>query len=142
MISACEIQCDAFTRRYPTLRVASLRFHAVTPDALCSTATLHNRGGLWKDLWGWVSLSSTANACLSALTVPESQFPLGHETFFVVAPTTMQQTPTELLLKESFPELVDKVKGGLDGKGNVGLISTDKARRLLGWEEVIDNRMK
>jgi hypothetical protein len=60
----------------------------------------------------------------------------------VVAPTTMQQIPTSQLLKESFPELVGKVRGGLEGKGNVGLISTEKARRLLGWEEVIDNRMK
>jgi hypothetical protein len=54
----------------------------------------------------------------------------------------MQQIPTSQLLKESFPELVGKVRGGLEGKGNVGLISTEKARRLLGWEEVIDNRMK
>lgn len=54
----------------------------------------------------------------------------------------MQQTLTEDLLATQFPELVGKVKGGLDGKGNVGLISTEKARRLLGWEEVIDNRMK
>lgn len=72
----------------------------------------------------------------------ESQFPLGHETFFIVAPTTMQQTLTEDLLATQFPELVGKVKGGLEGKGNVGLISTEKARRLLGWEEVIDNSMK
>jgi hypothetical protein len=52
----------------------------------------------------------------------------------------MQQVPTEELLKEAFPELVDKID--LKGKGNVGLISTEKAKRMLGWEEGIDNRMK
>lgn len=138
--SACEIQANAFARRYPTLRIASLRFHAVTPDSLCTPPILDNRKGLWKDLWGWVSLSSTATACLSALTVPEQQFPLGHETFFIVAPTTMQQRPTLELLRERFPELVDEFGGVVEGKGNLGLISTDKARRMLGWEEEIDNR--
>jgi hypothetical protein len=67
-------------------------------------------------------------------------FPNGHETFFIVAGSTMQQVPTEGLLKEAFPELVDKID--LKGKGNVGLISTEKAKRMLGWEEGIDNRMK
>lgn len=76
------------------------------------------------------------------MTVPESQFPNGHEAFFIVAPSTQQQVPTEGLLKEAFPELVGQVKGGLEGKGNVGLISTEKAKRLLGWEEIIDNSMK
>jgi len=36
--------------------------------------------------------------------------------------------------------LVGKVKGGVEGNG--GLISTLKAKRMLDWEEVIDNRMK
>jgi len=139
--SACEIQSNAFTRRYPSLRVASLRFHAVTADDQCTTPTLHKRGGLWKDLWGWVSLSSTAQACLSALTVDEEKFPVGHETFFIVAPTTMQQTPTIDLLKEAFPELVEKYGGVVEGNGNQGLISTAKAKRMLGWEERISNRM-
>ena len=87
-----------------------------------------------------MSLTSTAQACLSALTVGEDQFPKGHETFFIVAPTTMQQRLTSELLEEKFPELVGKVKGGVEGNG--GLISTLKAKRMLGWEEVIDNRMK
>jgi hypothetical protein len=67
---------------------------------------------------------------------------VGHEAFFIVAGSTMQQVETGDLVKQAFPELVDKVRFRLEGKGNVGLISTEKAKRLLGWEEVIDNRMK
>jgi len=66
---------------------------------------------------------------------------VGHETFFIVAPTTMQQTPTIDLLREAFPELVEKYGKVIEGKGNQGLISTAKARRMLGWEERISNRM-
>jgi hypothetical protein len=69
-------------------------------------------------------------------------FPVGHETFFIVAPTTMQQRDTSELLGEKFPELVDGYGGVVEGRGNVGLISTLKAKRMLGWEEGIDNRMK
>ena len=71
----------------------------------------------------------------------EEKFPLGHETFFIVAPTIMQQTPTIDLLREAFPELVEKYGKVVEGKGNQGLISTAKARRVLGWEESISNRM-
>lgn len=67
---------------------------------------------------------------------------MGHETFFIVAPTTMQQTPTIDLLADKFPELVDKYGGVVEGKGNQGLISTAKAKRMLGWEESISNRME
>jgi hypothetical protein len=76
------------------------------------------------------------------LTVDEQQFPVGHETFFIVAPTTMQQTPTIELLRDAFPELVEKYGGFVEGKGNQGLISTAKAKRMLGWEEGISNRME
>jgi hypothetical protein len=79
---------------------------------------------------------------LSALTVSEQQFPRGHETFFIVAPTTMQQTPTIELLSDSFPELVEEYGKVVEGKGNEGLISTAKAKRMLGWQEGINNRME
>jgi hypothetical protein len=52
----------------------------------------------------------------------------------------MPHTSTRELLREKFPELVDCVKGGVEGNG--GLISTDKAWRFLGWKEVFDNSMK
>ena len=54
----------------------------------------------------------------------------------------MQQTPTIELLADKFPELVEKYGGVVEGKGNQGLISTAKAKRMLGWEESISNRME
>lgn len=114
-----------------------MRFHAVTPDDQCTTEILAERKGHWKDLWGWVSLTATADACLRGLTAPESSFPNGHEAFFVIAPTTMQQTPSEELLATKYPELVGKMD--LEGKGNIGFISTAKIEKMLGWKEVISN---
>lgn len=54
----------------------------------------------------------------------------------------MQQTPTIELLKDKFPELVKDFGGVVEGKGNHGLISTAKAKKMLGWEESISNRME
>jgi len=133
----CEIQADAFCRRYPSLRIATLRFHAVIPDERCTAPLLEARIGSWKDLWGWVSVTATAQSCLLGLTAPLSTFPIGHETFFIVAPTTVQQRNSEELLKEKFPELVGK----MEFKGNEGFISTKKAERMLGWKEVFSNSM-
>jgi hypothetical protein len=54
----------------------------------------------------------------------------------------MQQVPTIDLLRDAFPELVEKYGKVVEGKGNQGLISTSKAKRMLGWEESINNRME
>ena len=133
MGSVCEIQSDAFARKYPSLRIATLRFHWVVPTAKVNIESLHAAKGEWKDLWGWVSLAAVAKACLSALTVPESQFPKGHETFFIVAGTTCQQGDSMELLKSKFPEITDIRK---EFKGsNAGFFDTSKAKKFLGWEE-------
>ena len=116
------------------MRIASLRFHAVIPDEECTLELLHNRGGYWRDLWGWVSVSATAKACLLGLVAPYEDFPRGtHETFFIVANTTVQQTDSLALLKTKFPEITDL---RIDFAGsNVGFMSTEKAKRMLGWQE-------
>jgi hypothetical protein len=118
----------------PTMRIATLRFHAVTDDDQCTAAHLNQRGGSWKDLWGWVSLTATAKSCLLGLTAPYETFPNGtHETFFIVAPTTQQQSDSETLLMSRFPEIQD-VRIDLKGS-NVGFFDTSKAERMLGWKE-------
>ncbi|EIW67766.1 hypothetical protein TREMEDRAFT_17420, partial [Tremella mesenterica DSM 1558] len=126
-----EIQSDAFARRHPRMRIATLRFHAVLPDFLCSPGRFP--GGTWKDLWGWVSLSSTAKACLLSLITPEERFPRGHETFFIVASTTQEEVDTVELIEMKYPELIPWVRGG-GWKGRQGLFTCEKAKRLLGWE--------
>ena len=67
-----------------------------------------------------------------ALTVPEERFPRGHETFFIVAPTTSQQSSTMELVKGRYPELTDFRR---EIKGNMGLFNCAKAERMLGWTE-------
>jgi hypothetical protein len=122
------------------MRISTLRFHAVIPDHLCTVEALNARGGAWKDLWGWVSITASAQAVLSSITTPESTFSLGHEAFFIVAPTIVQQRHTRELLAERYPYLVaDWDRSGR--KDNEGLFSTKKAERLLGWKETITNRM-
>lgn len=146
--SACEIQASAFCRRYPSLRVASLRFHAITPDHLCSPSILAERGGEWKDLWGWVSLSASTSACLLGLTTPTETFPIGHEAFFIVAGSVQPHCHSRDLLREKYPEVYarevaaqERGEGKWEGikGGNVGLISTEKAERMLEWREGLEN---
>ncbi|KAL7418651.1 hypothetical protein Q5752_006334 [Cryptotrichosporon argae] len=129
-----EIQSDAFVRRYPTMRVASLRFHWVITDELAaSPEELSAAGGTWKDLWGWVSTTQTARSCLLGLEAPTSTFPAGtHETFFIVAPTAVRQGSSLELLKEHFPEITDIRR---EYKGNEGFFDCSKAERMLGWTE-------
>lgn len=117
------------------MRIASLRFHWVVPHDLVSRETLHERGGAWKDLWGWVSLTKTAEAVLRALTVSENTFPRGHEAFFIVARTTCQQRKSLDLLKTKFrPEEEGmEIRGRF--VGNESFISSEKAERMLGWKE-------
>ncbi|WVQ84281.1 hypothetical protein IAT38_006433 [Cryptococcus sp. DSM 104549] len=146
----CELQADSFVRRFPSLRIATLRFHAVIPDHLCNPHSLHVNGGVWKDLWGWVSNSAVSRACLLALIAPTDTFPEGtHEAFFVVAPTMCQQRRTSDLLEEMYPEWAEGAEekdtqrwdGGRAGKlrmalkGNEGLFDCSKAERMLGWTE-------
>ncbi|WVW85130.1 hypothetical protein I302_107167 [Kwoniella bestiolae CBS 10118] len=132
----CELQSDSYVRRYPSLRVASLRFHGVVKEESVTRQSLHELGGSWKDLFGWVSSPAVSRACLLGLTSPSKYFPEGtHETFFIVAPTICQQVSTLDLLDKHFPEI------GKEGRlrkcitGNEGLFDCGKAKRMLGWGE-------
>lgn len=131
--SEVENQCDAFARKYPDMRMATLRPHWVIPETLAYDAeALHEAGGTVKDLWGWVSAGATARAFLQGITAPLETFPLGHETFFVVAPTICQQASSRALLQKHFPEVKDLRR---EWKGNEGFFDCSKAERMLGWTE-------
>ncbi|WOO84293.1 Putative dihydroflavonol 4-reductase [Vanrija pseudolonga] len=128
-----EIQCEAFARRYPGMRIASLRFHWVIPDSLAyDPVALDEKKGTERDLWGWVSTSQTARACLLSLTAPESTFPPGHEAFFIVAPTAVQRRLSSELLEEHYPEIKDIRR---TFTGNEGFYDVSKAEKMLGWKE-------
>ena len=132
-----------------------MRFHWVVPTPMQSRDFLHKRGGNPKDLWGFVSLAKAAEACLTAITLPLSGDSApdrvhgsiaagagweGHETFFIVARTTCQQASSAALVRDIYPGVKDlRFKDpqgvGREMEGNEALICTDKAERLLGWED-------
>ena len=129
------MQAASIARRNPSMRIASLRFHAVTPTQYVNPRMLDEHGGAWKDLWGWVSLDATAEACLKGLLAPETTFPCGHEAFFIAAQTTCRGMNSLELLRTKFdPESEGII---IRGKvvGNKGLFDVSKAERMLGWKE-------
>ncbi|WWC63011.1 uncharacterized protein I303_105609 [Kwoniella dejecticola CBS 10117] len=132
----CELQSDSYVRRFPKLRVASLRFHGVVKDAAVDKERLDAMGGEWKDLWGWVSSYAVSKACLLGLTAPTRTFREGtHETFFIVAPTICQQSETLDLVKQHYPEIIREGRLKRPIRDNESLFDCSKARRMLGWHE-------
>jgi nucleoside-diphosphate-sugar epimerase len=123
------VQADAFARKYPDMRIASMRYHWVVEPSLLSADALHRRGGEPKDLWGYISEADTAEATLLGLTAPEQTFPAGHEAFFVVAPTQHQQASTAALIDQWYPHSTRRKQW----RGNEGLFDCGKAEKLLGW---------
>lgn len=129
------MQASSFALRYPQMRIASLRFHWVVPPPLVSREALHQEGGAWKDLWGWVSLGATAEACLKAITAPISTFPLGHEVFLIAAKTTCQQVNSMDLLRSKYSPKSEGIYFRGLMVGNQSFFDTGKAERMLEWKE-------
>ena len=118
-----EQQAGSLCRRYADLRIASLRFHWVTP-ALPPLEALRPEL-LAKNLWSYVRTEAAARACLLALSADFA----GHEAFFIVAPRTMLPTPSLQLARAHYPEV--PIVGDLDD--TTAFFSSAKAARLLGW---------
>ena len=117
------------------MRIATMRFHWIVPEAQVDITHLDQHSSSWKDLWGFTPVTSAAQACLNALTVPESRFPPGHETFWIVADTTQKQSDSYELLHSSPLSSVTDLRADFRGS-NRGFYDTSKAERLLGWKEV------
>lgn len=134
--SICELQASSIARRYPSLRIASLRFHWVVPSHKVDPQILHSEGGAWKDLWGWVSLGATADACLKGLTASRDIFPCGHEVFIIAARTTCRQEDSDKLLRTMYMPEKEGMNVRIDYCGtNRGFWDASKAERMLGWKE-------
>jgi len=110
-----------------------MRFRDVIPDNECTPELLHARGGRWRELWGWVSASSAAQAVLLGLTTPYDTFLRGtHETFFIAASTTQLQQDSLELLRTKYRDIQNL---RIEYKGrNRGFVSSEKAERMLGWK--------
>lgn len=111
-----ETQATVLTRRYPNIRIASLRLHWSVPTRPDATRTNAVRAA--GDLWGWVQEDEGVSAFLLAITLPlinagkdgESESLdreagtgwRGHEAFYIVAP--------DLQMLDSADEVVDGMK--------------------------------
>jgi len=120
-----ELQADSFARTYPGFRIASLRIHEVAPLKEIDRAEEEDM----RQLWAWVSPRATARAALLGVTAKEGAFE-GHERFYITAPTTVRSEPSLELAKKYFPHV--PIMGDLSG--HKSFFSTEKARKLLGWE--------
>ncbi|MDJ0757356.1 MAG: NAD(P)-dependent oxidoreductase [Ardenticatenaceae bacterium] len=122
----CERQADSMVRRFESLTVASLRIHGVVanrPETRRWESISNNI--VAKHLWGYTLREAAALACLLGITADFS----GHESFYIVAPNTMMETPSLELKEKHFPKV--PVTGDLSE--NRGFFNCEKAERLLGW---------
>jgi nucleoside-diphosphate-sugar epimerase len=81
--------------------------------------------GEW-NLWSYVDARDVAQACRLALTADAQ----GAEAFIIAAADTVMDRPSRELMASSFPGV--PVRDGTDEYG--ALLSSDKARRLLGYQ--------
>jgi hypothetical protein len=124
----CELQADTIVRRYPTMRVASLRLHWSTPTRAYAQNDDPSRRR--KDLWGYVQEDSAADAFLLAVTEESGQWK-GHEAFFIVAPSIACDSDTKTLRETYWPDV--PIAKGKDVSGKASFFDCGKAERLLGW---------
>jgi nucleoside-diphosphate-sugar epimerase len=135
-----EMQADTIVRRYPHIRIASLRPHYSVPRREIANPE-DGDNERKKDLWGYVQIDSAADAFLRAVAVEERPavddeatrrwLGGGHEAFFIVAPTTASETLSEALWKSYWPGVV--LKEGYSLSGTRSFFDCRKAERMLGW---------
>ncbi|CCL98793.1 uncharacterized protein FIBRA_00798 [Fibroporia radiculosa] len=130
-----ELQADTIVRRYPSMRIASLRLHWS-----CPTRTSAKRGDPARrrnDLWGYVQEDCGAEAFVLAVSGENEQWS-GHERFFITAPVTAHDEDT-MVLKEQFWADVP-IREGYNLDGRKTFFDCSKAERLLGWkhDDVMD----
>jgi UDP-glucose 4-epimerase len=118
----CEQQADSFARRYEKMAIASLRFHLVAP----ARPPANDANPVFvKHLWGYTLLDAAARACLQSLEAT----PVGHNSYYIVAPDTVMETPSRELHERYYPSV--PLRTDLDG--NRGFYDCSRAERLLGW---------
>ena len=123
-----ELQGETIVRRYPSMRVASLRLSWSLPSR--QDAMREDPQARMTDLWGYVQEDSGAEAFLLALTVEDGRWS-GHEAFFITAPDVASDVPTMELWERYWKHV--PIKEGKDLSGHKGFFDCSKAERLLGW---------
>ncbi|KZV98089.1 NAD(P)-binding protein [Exidia glandulosa HHB12029] len=122
-----EMQADSIVRRFPAMRIASIRLHWSTPSRAPACNQPSHRAK--NDLWGWVQEDSGADAFLRAVTDESGRWS-GHEVFFIASPEIANTALDSRALREEFwPDVPLKS----DISGSKGFFNCSKAERLLGW---------
>ncbi|KAF5359212.1 hypothetical protein D9756_003130 [Leucocoprinus leucothites] len=125
----CELQAATITRRYPTLRIASLRLHWSLPYGQYPSEGKEDAAA--RDLWGYLDQDSGAEAFLFALTCDTSRWPSKAEAFYIASPTIGPDKDSRELKAKFWPDV--PVKEGFEISGRKGFFDCSKAERLLGW---------
>ncbi|KAF9223539.1 NAD(P)-binding protein [Gyrodon lividus] len=105
-----EIQADTIVRRYPTVRVASIRIHLSAPTRMQAYRN---------DM-----------AFVRAVTVKKDNW-TGHEKFFIVAPQIAADEDW-IELKEKYFQDVPMREGWVESEAKC-FFDCSKAERVLGW---------
>jgi UDP-glucose 4-epimerase len=121
----CEQQAESLVRRHDHLSIASMRFHWVVPRTTSAESFNSLDPAKAKHLWAYSSPGPAAEACLLSLAAPFT----GHETFYVVSPTTVSDVPSMELAARFYPDV--PIRGDLSGHRS--FFDSSKAERILGW---------
>jgi len=115
-------------RWHPTLSITALRFsNVMDPEDYAEFPSFDADATLRKwNLWSYIDARDGAQAVLRALEVA----PAGFDRFLIAAADTVMSRPAAELVAEVFPDV--PVRGEL--APHASLFSTDKARRLLGYD--------
>lgn len=121
----CEQQGDTIARGFGDVTIASLRIHGVVTHRDDTAGWLDLPDVVRRQLWGYTTLDATARALLLGVTAPFA----GHEVFYIVAPDTMTDIPSQELCARYYPGVPLRE----ELTGNSGFFDCSKASRILGW---------
>ncbi|KAK4047186.1 hypothetical protein OIO90_006295 [Microbotryomycetes sp. JL221] len=143
----CELQAEVICRANPDMTIASMRPSMCIEKYLDSFSdpkvkgckiddeTISNKTAR-NECWSWTHTAELADASLKALVQAEWK---GHEVFWIIAPRT--QLADKGNTSFTTQELVDKYypntpvrPGWFDEDKGRGVISCEKAERMLGWK--------
>lgn len=122
------MQADTIVRRYPFMRIASLRLSWSLPDK--QIANLQQDAQRKNDLWGYVHEDSGAEAFLLAVTKDDLPWS-GHQAFLITSPETTNVEDSRVLKEKFWPTV--PIKEGKRIEGRQGFFDCSKAERMLGW---------
>jgi len=124
-----EIQGDAIVRRFPSMRVSSIRTHWALPASDFHRVIGMPESESAKQLWGWTEIGACARAMLLGITASLPTFQTGHEAFFIISPELGSNDDTTTLIHKWWPNAEYRHDFGR----REGLFDCSKAGRLLGW---------